>query len=157
MGGYTVKHGDVFESIFRECSHVIIPHVCNNVGAWGKGFTEAIDALYPYAKYSFLQSSNLIGKGLLGSNIKVPVSKYNAIIHMVAQEGLRSPDNPLPLNYIALVECMGGVAEIASDMDVSIHCPKFGAGLAGGDWKLIEKMIKDFWVDKGLDVYVWEY
>ena len=28
---------------------------------------------------------------------------------------------------------------------IEIHCPKFGSGLAGGDWKFIEYLINDIW------------
>lgn len=156
MADYTVRSGSVFEA-FARSTHIIIPHVCNNVGAWGKGFTEAIDSCFPFARYAFDQQSELVGKELLGCNIKVPVSKYNAIIHMVAQDGLRSKENPHPLDYESLVECMEGVAITASFMDASIHCPKFGAGLAGGDWSIITDWIHQCWIDEGIDVTVWEF
>ena len=40
---------------------------------------------------------------------------------------------------------------------VSIHAPKFGAGLAGGDWKQIEGFVQRCLVDKGLDVTIYEF
>jgi hypothetical protein len=36
---------------------------------------------------------------------------------------------------------------------VEIHSPKFGSGLAGGNWNFIEELIKDIWYDCEVFVY----
>ena len=28
---------------------------------------------------------------------------------------------------------------------IEIHCPKFGSGLAGGNWEFIKDLIEDIW------------
>jgi hypothetical protein len=36
---------------------------------------------------------------------------------------------------------------------VEIHCPKFGSGLAGGNWAFIEDLIEDIWGKYSVTVY----
>ena len=51
---------------------------------------------------------------------------------------------------------MNGVYASATGHGITeIHCPKFGCGIARGDWNIVEKMIKELWVDRGLNVTVW--
>jgi hypothetical protein len=38
---------------------------------------------------------------------------------------------------------------------IEIHCPKFGSGLAGGQWSFIHQLIIDIW--KNIPVYVYDY
>lgn len=43
----------------------------------------------------------------------------------------------------------------SSEQKVGIHCPKFGSGLAGGNWLFIEDLISDIW--KNIPVFVYTY
>jgi hypothetical protein len=36
---------------------------------------------------------------------------------------------------------------------VEIHCPKFGSGLAGGNWDFISNLIEDIWSKYHVTVY----
>jgi hypothetical protein len=36
-----------------------------------------------------------------------------------------------------------------------IHCPKFGSGIAGGNWNFISDLIQDIW--GSYDVFVYTY
>ena len=36
---------------------------------------------------------------------------------------------------------------------IEIHCPKFGSGLAGGNWHFIENLIEDIWTAYFVTVY----
>jgi hypothetical protein len=36
---------------------------------------------------------------------------------------------------------------------VQIHAPKFGSGLAGGNWNFIEELIKDIWLNIPVMIY----
>jgi hypothetical protein len=74
---------------------------------------------------------------------------------MIAQNGILSPTNPIPIKYDALEKCMTYVAEILLENKTVIHAPKFGAGLARSDWKVISKMIEDIWCSK-FEVIVYE-
>lgn len=165
-----VKNANLF-SIIRDriaagpngC-HVIVPHVCNNVNAFGAGFASEVAAIYPEVKLNF---------HMLGSQAKLGHSQFITVktdkqyrysitfANMIAQNKLLNNSNKRPLNYAALVYCMNQVKNQAKNIKidsencrVEIHCPKFGSGLAGGNWNFISELIKDIWYDIPTFVYV---
>lgn len=143
---------------------IIIPHVCNNINLFGAGFAAAIAQEYPIVKENF----HLLGKNtLLGhvQNITVLENKSYGrkliISNMIAQNGIISNNNKRPLNYGALSYCMYNIKSLARDIlkttdssSVEIHAPKFGSGLAGGNWLFIEELIRDIWLPE-LSVFVY--
>lgn len=145
------------------CS-VIIPHVCNNVNAFGAGFAGAVAEQYPEVKDNF----HMLGKNQkLGTVQYVSVYKdrnygYELIFaNMIAQNGLKSFNNKRPLSYLALGYCMNHVSgfirqKTSEDNTIKyeIHCPKFGSGLAGGNWNFIQELIVDAWNNYTTFVYV---
>jgi len=69
---------------------------------------------------------------------------------MIAQNGIKARNNPRPLNYAYLTKSMLEVKRFIlknfnSENPVEIHCPKFGSGLAGGEWRFIENLVEDIW------------
>ena len=144
-------------------STVIIPHVCNNANLFGAGFAAAIASQYPVVKENF----HLLGnKAQLGhvQFVSTRTDKHyrrNLIVaNMIAQnKTISKTTNPRPLNYEALVNCMVSVRSLVNKLSstehekVEIHCPKFGCGLAGGDWSFISDLIADIW--SGMDVFVY--
>lgn len=144
-------------------SSVIVPHVCNNVNAFGAGFASDVAEMYPEVKVNFhlLGNQSKLGQCQF---IKVKTDKnyrYSIVFaNMICQNKLISSLNKRPLNYAALVYCMNQVKNEAktlkADSDngrVEIHCPKFGSGLAGGNWNFISELIKDIWYDIPTFVY----
>jgi hypothetical protein len=142
-------------------STVIVPHVCNNIGSFGGGFTGAINKHYPIVHKNF----ELLGKNAkLGYVQYVSVEKKNPYEHelifanMIAQNGIIGPKNKRPLNYEALIRCMINVRNYIKDNTsikekIEIHCPKFGSRLAGGNWLFIKDIIDDVWTDQSVYVY----
>ncbi len=141
---------------------VIIPHVCNNVGVFGGGFAAQVGDKFPIVKENFQLLGNKIP---LGKVQYVKIATENIYRHeiimanMVAQNGIISAKNRRPLNYEYLVKSMCTVREFiqnlnnVNDNQTEIHCPKFGSGLAGGEWKLIENLIEDIWYNIPVFVY----
>lgn len=161
----TIKNKDILDfSIERtEASNIIIPHVCNNVNAFGAGFAGYLSIRYPNVKENF----HLLGnKAKLGYTqfIDIYTNKHTnnkvIIANMIAQNGIINNTNRRPLNYFALCNCMHTVntygLQILSDKSssVEIHAPKFGSGLAGGDWKFISELIKDIWTNIPIYIYI---
>jgi hypothetical protein len=155
---------DIFEvSIDRVSSEfsgstVIIPHVCNNIGSFGGGFTGCIEKRFPMVGKNFL---------LLGKNPKLGYVQYVSVLkkepydhelifaNMISQSGVIGPKNKRPINYEALVISMINVRNYirnSSKEKIEIHCPKFGSGLAGGNWFFINELIYDIW--RNISVYV---
>jgi O-acetyl-ADP-ribose deacetylase (regulator of RNase III) len=144
-------------------STVLIPHVCNNIGVFGGGFAAQVVNKFPIVKENFQLLGNKIPLGKV-QYIKIATEnlyKHSIIMaNMVSQNGLISSNNPRPLNYEYLVKSMCSVREYVRDLDknseykTEIHCPKFGSGLAGGDWNLISSLIEDIWYDIPVFVYI---
>ena len=166
----TVKNKNIFDVIQDRisCGHtgstVIVPHVCNNINAFGAGFAGQIASRFPIVKDNF----HLLGKKAKLGSTQFVVAKQNkeyqhSIIfaNMISQNGLISSLNPRPLNYAALIYSMneinGYIKNLKSTtetMNVEIHCPKFGSGLAGGEWNFIENLITDIW--KNLLIFIYK-
>jgi O-acetyl-ADP-ribose deacetylase (regulator of RNase III) len=143
------KKGDVLEvkcNVFR-----LIPHCCNNLGGWGSGFVVALSHKWkePEKQYRSLKGY------VLGDVQFVQVEPNIVVANMIAQRGYLSSSNPTPLNYVALEKCMGRVGERIHSVKTPfiITAPKFGAGLAGGNWNTIEKMINETWGDLHVEIY----
>ena len=141
---------------------VFIPHVCNNINLFGVGFANAIANQYPVAKENFhmLGSKAKLGyvQYVLAEQNKLTEHKL-IVANMIAQNKVIGEKNPRPLNYEFLVKCMIDVrSQIQNlsktyDEKVEIHCPKFGSGLAGGNWDFINTLIEDIWSE--IPVYVY--
>jgi O-acetyl-ADP-ribose deacetylase (regulator of RNase III) len=145
--------GDLFAAIKGVQGGVIIPHVCNNIGAWGAGFVIPLGRNFPSARDEYLKwAKSDDGTFRLGEIQTVQIDSV-CVVNMVAQNGVGPPR---PLKYPALGKCVMSVRDyIKSHFIGSIHAPMFGAGLAGGDWNFIEQMIYDGWVSFGIPVTVY--
>lgn len=148
--------GNLFDCVNQNTeAKIIIPHVVNNIGAWGAGFVLSIDKYFPEAKTKY---RNMIGSYLLG---EVIWDHYdNGILaNMVAQDNVFSKNNKKPIKYTALVKCMHVIANytysgrLGNPDYVEIHAPKFGSGLAGGNWDFIEELIEEIWGEFKVFVY----
>lgn len=119
---------------------ILIAHVCNNRGGWGKGFVKALSARWPHVEQQYRDRHSRWGLRL-GSNQIVQAAPGVYVANMIAQDGYASRDNPRPLDYGALYTCLFGLVPAARNRRASIHMPRIGCGLAGGNWSTIEPMI----------------
>jgi len=163
-----INNADIFDLIEKRiesgnngCS-VIVPHVCNNIDLFGAGFAAQVANTYPLVKTNY---HLLGGKPFLKNNlgyaqfIKVREDKKYRhklyFVNMIAQNGIRNAKNPRPLNYPALVRSMTEVAKFINSEkeNIEIHAPKFGSGLAGGNWNFISDLIDDIWGNYNVFIY----
>ena len=135
----------------------VIAHVCNTEGYWGKGFVKAITSRWykPEARYRTWAEENN-DQLPLGMVQPVRVEPDLWVLNMIAQEGIRPQDGVPPIRYEALRTCLGKAAGYAKEKGASIHMPRIGAGLAGGDWVVIEGIIQDELDDDGVAVVVYD-
>ena len=155
-GSLTYIEGDATKPIGTGIKYII--HCCNDVGGWGAGFVLALSRKWkdPESDYRYWASNTKDFK--LGNVRFVQVEKDIKVVNMIGQHGT-GPDsvgNP-PIRYVAIKQCLKKVAEHCKENNASVHAPKFGSDLAGGDWKLIEKMIKEELINKGIDVTIYEW
>lgn len=127
----------------------IIPHICNNIGVWGAGFVLALSKRWkePEESYRNNQNHHL-------TNVEfIQVENDIIVANMIAQRGVGKRINGKPpISYGALRVCLNDVNDYAKTKNASIHMPKIGSGLAGGDWNVIEKIIKE---TTTVDVFVY--
>lgn len=135
---------------------VLIPHITNNVKAWGAGFVIPLAKHFPEARSAFYTIENPV----LGHTQFVEAANVPAIIcNMFAQEGIgKDAEGNPPIRYDALKKCMTQVNEKANQLkaegkQVVIATPLFGVGLAGGDWGIISEMMAEIWIDQEVNVY----
>lgn len=115
----------------------MIIHICNDQKIWGAGFVLALEKRYPKAKEAYLQQD------LALSDVQfVQVEEQILVANMVAQKGIIGPDNPHPIDYDALDQCLQKVFEKAQNENYAIQMPQIGVGLAGGDWEIIKTLIQ---------------
>jgi O-acetyl-ADP-ribose deacetylase (regulator of RNase III) len=133
----------------------IICHICNDIGAWGAGFVLALSKRWSEPERVYRNIPK--GGRWLGSVTLVPVEKDITVANMVAQHGVTrmgfdDADEP-PIRYGALRACLAQVNDIAYRTGATLHMPRIGCGLAGGEWSQVEKIIMDV---MSVDVYVYD-
>ena len=135
----------------------IIAHVCNDVGMWEAGFIIALRK-WPIAKDAY-RAPFIAGKGLSLSDVQfVPVEEDIVVANMVAQNGVGWEPGKCMVRYMALGICLDKVFRRAIELDATIHMPRIGCGLAGGEWSEVEKIMKISLdrVNDALDVFVYD-
>ena len=141
----------------------LIVHICNNVGKWGKGFVLAISKRWPEPEKIFKESFKNKQNAALGCAQFVEVSDNLLVANVIGQDGIvlrnenRSATNLPPVRYEAIREGLEKVAVYAISHVASVHMPRIGTGLAGGKWELIEPIIKEKLIERGISVTVYEY
>jgi hypothetical protein len=135
------QDGDALKiaELYRD-QKVIIPHIVNNIDKFGSGFAKALMNKWPNVKkeYHMLKEYQVLGEILA-----VDVSENIKVINMCAQNGVISVVNKTPIHYHALEICLEKIQkQYPSEL---IVCPKFGSGLAGGNWNTIVSLINKYW------------
>lgn len=135
----------------------MIMHICNNRGGWGRGFVVAVSKRWPqpeaaYRKWHLEGVSTSGAPFQLGQTQTVRVESNLSVINMIAQEGYGKNNTALhqtdeanatpPIRYEALEECLMKVAFTATLAGATLHAPRMGTGLAGGQWSRIEEIIE---------------
>ena len=140
----------------------IIAHICNDVGKWGKGFVLAISARWKRPEFEFRYNSepdaeldgDLYGLGDI-QLVKVEPDIY--VCNMIAQHDIKPINYIPPIRYEALIECLTKLRDFINEQTcgVSVHMPKIGSGLAGGNWDIIEQIIIDELCNHDIEVNVY--
>jgi len=143
-------NGDLFENV--PDTPVVIAHICNDKGGFGSGFVVPLSQHFPKSKMQYLawHSSGLdFGRG----RVQFVEDKNVVVANMVAQ----TLGGERPIYYNDLSRCMDKVAHyiiVNLKRTGQIICPMFGSGLAKGDWNIVEKLIEDCWIRRGISVTV---
>lgn len=125
--------------------HKIIAHICNDIGGWGKGFVVAISRKWkePESNYRRWYAERDQNDFELGAIQVVSVADDISVANMIGQRDIRRRGGTPPIRYDAVRICLSKLREHALTLEASIHMPRIGCGLAGGEWKEIEPIIHD--------------
>jgi O-acetyl-ADP-ribose deacetylase (regulator of RNase III) len=137
----------------------IICHVCNDKNKWGAGFVLALSKKWkkPEADYRKWAKYNVYSCPFeLGYVQMVRVENDIVVANMIGQHDIRTIDGVPPVRYEAIRECLQKVSHYAKENKASVHAPRFGAGLSGGKWELIEKIIESTLCENNIPVTVYD-
>ena len=134
-----------------------ILQIVNDEGKYGAGFSGALARRWPKVEIEYRKWwRERYGKLLLGDIQVIQILSDLVVINMVAQKGIVGPKNPKPIDYNALQKCLDKAGDEASQHNSSIHMPRIGTGLAQGDWGVIEPLIEQELLKRGLNVTVYD-
>ncbi len=128
----------------------IIAHIVNDVGKWGSGFVVALSRRNRIAEeaYRLWHRNGMTGATpfRLGEMQMVNFADGVWVANMVAQHGVRYDlFAPPAVRYDALRSALAKVADYAHRGlgASSVHMPRIGCGLGGGDWNVVEGVITE--------------
>jgi O-acetyl-ADP-ribose deacetylase (regulator of RNase III) len=139
MPKLTYLIGDATEPIKTPA---IIMHCCNDIGAWGAGFVLALSKKWKEPEreyYNWFRRRDLN----LGEVDFVSVEEDISVANIIGQHGIGYESGRSPIRYDALRTGIHEVFKYALREKMTVHAPKLGAGLAGGDWRVIEYIIME--------------
>jgi O-acetyl-ADP-ribose deacetylase (regulator of RNase III) len=137
----------------------VIAHICNDSGGWGKGFVLAVSRRWPepeaaYRRWHRERAGTDFG---LGATQVVQVAPDIWVANMIGQHGMRaSRGSGPPIRYDAVRQCLHDLAGHAASLKASVHMPRIGCGLAGGQWDRIEPLIASELTARGVPVTVYD-
>jgi len=139
----------------------IIAHICNDMGAWGAGFVLALSKRWLQPELSYRRIRQVDRQLGIVQLVNVQTNEDGCITYvanMIAQHGVRPMivDNVQvpPIRYDALATCLRKLDDDAVQYEATVHMPRIGCGLAGGDWTTVEKLINE--CCPNIDVYVYD-
>jgi O-acetyl-ADP-ribose deacetylase (regulator of RNase III) len=135
----------------------IIAHICNDIGGWGKGFVLAVSKKWKEPEKQYRAWYNSRENFALGEVQFVQAEQYIYVANMIGQKGIKTGSKGPPIRYDAVELCLIKLSGKAVELKASVHMPRIGCGLAGGKWEKIEPLINRNLVDKGIDVFVYDF
>ena len=149
------KKGDLLKS-----GAEILVHGCNCFCVMGAGVAQMIKHRWPRALEAdkkFLTSGDHDKMGGYSAS-GTATSEDPLIINLYTQYGFDRGDRQL--DYDALMTGMellaGDLVKLDPDRALRVAMPMIGAGLAGGDWDIIELMINKAFEDRKVEVWIYD-
>ncbi|PTA67237.1 Appr-1-p processing protein [Deinococcus arcticus] len=139
----------------------LLVHVCNDIGAWGRGFVLALSQRFraPETEFKRWAAGETGQPYALGEVQFVPVAPDLVVANLVGQHDIARKNRPAPqppVRYEAIRTRLARVRREAQQQGATVHMPRIGAGVAGGDWAIIEPIIEDELTRHGVHVTVYD-
>jgi O-acetyl-ADP-ribose deacetylase (regulator of RNase III) len=135
----------------------LIVHVCNDIGAWGAGFVLALSKRWKEPEKSYKDWFKSGSDFELGKVQFVQVEESIVVANVIGQTGIRRrKTDPSPVSYSAIESGLIEVADFTKSNLASVHMPRIGCGLAGGDWTKVEEIIDRVLIAQNIHVIVYD-
>ena len=131
-----------------EASQKAMAHGCNAQGQMGKGVAKAVRDKWPNVYEIYNLRYRTFGLNV-GEIIPVLTPDGKLILNCITQDRCRKTgdaSNPdaVFVDYDAILKVFETINDKVIDWDVTeVAMPRIGAGLGGGDWAIISKIIED--------------
>ena len=136
----------------------LIAHIVNDRTAnWGgTGFAAAVKRKYPDVQREFRSWVKTEPTRLKLGRVHVAQVRSDIFsVQMVAQAGYGISTRPR-IRYQALQKCLDAVGEISTSEHATVHMPRIGMGYARGQWPVIEQLIYESLISRGVSVSVYD-
>jgi len=135
----------------------IIAHCCNDAGAWGAGFVLAISGRWPQPEKEYREwKKRQRGPLPLGDVQFVDVGGQITVANIIGQKSTGYMNGQPPIRYLSLCTGLSSVGDRALQAGASVHMPRIGCGLAGGNWDIVQRIIMDTLSHRGVPVFVYD-
>lgn len=120
----------------------IVVHQVNLMGKMGAGLAYQVRNTWPVVYDAYVKAI-VDGSLDLGDAHMVPVSEKLIVVNLVGQRHFR-PLGVRHTNYIAVGQGLTAVRKLATHTGLLVYIPyKMGCGLGGGDWDVVQALIRD--------------
>lgn len=159
--GLSYIEGDAIQLARVRTGRNILAHIVNDSGGWGRGFVVNLSRAFRSAEDAYrLWAANGIEAPTswdvwpraifeLGETQFVRVSPNLVVANMCAQHGYGTPEDPIPVRYDAVEQCMQTVFYECAENNAVLHMPRIGTNLGGGTWPEILSSMWDAHVQVG--------
>ena len=147
--------GDATRLAFGGCSRKYLVHVVNCAGRWGAGFSGAVSKRWPFVETTYRRYWR---KYRMGDVQQVSVGGRATVVNLFGQANVRTPRVPKPISYGAVRKGLDALGRIILKRGgtATVHMPRIGCGLAGGDWEEVRRIVVEELVERRVRVYVYD-
>lgn len=118
----------------------IIVHGCNARGVMGSGVAFDVRQIWPKAYACYRREYERAGLKL-GDVIFYKPRDHLLIANAITQEDYGRDLSRVYVDYEAVRQCFEKVLVVARWLELPVHFPLIGCGLANGDWEIISEII----------------
>ena len=135
----------------------VVAHIVNDrTPRWGGGFALAVKKTYPSVQEDFVRWAAEDPEALRLGAVRTSVARPGlGVVSLVAQKGY-GPSPTRRVRYAALRTCLQALADVAEAQGAAIHMPRIGVGQGGGSWPVVEGLIMETLVVRGVPVTVYD-
>jgi O-acetyl-ADP-ribose deacetylase (regulator of RNase III) len=138
---FKVIKGDIFDPKLDKIVRVIV-HGCNAQGVMGSGIAKIIRDKYPevYEDYKAHEAEHGLN---LGDVLYTIINDNLVVCSAITQKFYGRDPNITYVDYLAVANSLNEIAKHAKGLDLEIHLPYIGGGLANGSRKKLLNIFEE--------------